>query len=389
MLVRVLRSTGYRATKLAAVTVATTLVAQATFALTVPRLARAEPSDLLLTYTAAKGCPGREEFLAEVSRRRRPTTMGAADTRGVQIDLGASEPRIGRLVIVQPNGSKVTRTITGDSCQDVALALASSLAIALSAEPSEPGDVLIVAPAISAAPPSSPARLQEPKAKTGHEATQGQSKHHDGPTGGPAIAATTRLVSRNRQSSGIALGVRGGLGPITDTAGARAWQGSLGMQATSQSSDAFRFALQAALALARSGDRPAGTGSVDFTLASVVLRPCLLYTYRTPSSAHALDARGAVDPGRFRANTCAQVELGGLFGHAVGEGLDSTRGRGWVGVGPYVSGGARLTERVYWELGVAAIVALIRAPFLIGKQSVFEPAQVGARAEIIAGIDFD
>jgi len=142
-----------------------TRVAWATMALAgiaVPRVssAQADEEPVRVEYTAAAGCPSEGAFFAEVlarTRRARRAADGApARTFAVALTAEGGESA-GTLVIRAADGTFTQRDVTGDTCGEVASALALIAALAVDPAASTRPVPLPVAPApLVAEPPPHP-----------------------------------------------------------------------------------------------------------------------------------------------------------------------------------------------------------------------------------------
>ncbi len=132
-----------------------------------PLDARAEGplEPIAFDYAAPPECPSREQVLRQIAGYTAKWTLsdGRDDTRHFRLRAERRDGAyVGRFDVRAPNGTTVGREVTGDSCEDVALALAITVAlaidprasIAVGEEPPRPAGVQDTdAPA--AAPPSS------------------------------------------------------------------------------------------------------------------------------------------------------------------------------------------------------------------------------------------
>jgi hypothetical protein len=124
--------------------------------------ARAEPAPIRLGYPSEPGCPTYQEFLRDVTLRVSQAALPyGLDSRLFVVSFTYEAHNVlGRLQIFDNGGSVVIREVNGDSCREVASALALITALSLDPEASKIPVVSSVAALEPAtAPPSSVARL--------------------------------------------------------------------------------------------------------------------------------------------------------------------------------------------------------------------------------------
>jgi hypothetical protein len=139
-------------------------------------LARADQAPVRITYQAEGACPSERSFREDVESRtllaRQPT--GHETRQFIVMVKDQGHQSLGRLVIGDQHGSVVTREVTGESCAEVASALALITALAIDpqaslgerapliAEPASPNP--FAAPVMP--PPFAPAQPPAPEAQS-------------------------------------------------------------------------------------------------------------------------------------------------------------------------------------------------------------------------------
>jgi hypothetical protein len=153
------------------ITVAPALVIIATAL--VPSLALADPEPVRITYEAHGACPSERSFIEDVEARTALAHQpkGRETRQFIVIVQGEEGQSRGRLEIRDQLGSVVTREVVGESCAEVASALALITALAIDPQASTAARAPLVAePATpsaltpSAPSPLPPARAAEPPA---------------------------------------------------------------------------------------------------------------------------------------------------------------------------------------------------------------------------------
>jgi hypothetical protein len=125
--------------------------------------ARAD-SGYVLTYRGAEGCPGREQFIAELGARSEGLHEATGDTSGVSLEVWfeGQEQINGVLLLRDGEGHPTLRVIPGATCEEVVAALALTASLLIDAQRRA-----TPAPAASAPPASTenpaPARSPEPR----------------------------------------------------------------------------------------------------------------------------------------------------------------------------------------------------------------------------------
>ena len=120
--------------------------------------ARAEPAPIRLGYPSEPGCPTYQEFLRDVTLRVSQAALPyGRDSRLFVVSFTYEAPNVlGRLQIFDNGGSVVIREVKGDSCREVASALALITALSLDPEASKiPVGSSVAALDPATAPPSS------------------------------------------------------------------------------------------------------------------------------------------------------------------------------------------------------------------------------------------
>lgn len=130
-------------------------------ALTFARVVSAEP--VHLSYDAFDGCPSSAEFFELVRARTPRAELAPADRRATRYEIALSpqgDAVSGRLVVIEPDGPQRSREVSGESCGDVASALALVVALAIDPDatsaPAPPPAPPPTTPPAPPAPPSKP-----------------------------------------------------------------------------------------------------------------------------------------------------------------------------------------------------------------------------------------
>ncbi len=306
--------------------------------------AESTPS-LNLSYEVPAGCPDRESFLGEVRARVTHWPPSSAVARGeirVRIAHEASDASraSGTLLIASDDAVAGEREIHGESCADVAAALAAFLALALDLAWTTAQDAGEHEPP-PAPPPPLPDRSPAPAPPRGPTS----------PAVAPApIPARWRAWSR--------------AGMVSGTADDLAPQLTFGMEVARRDARSVPLA-RLGIALARSPQRDVSTGSVAFTWASSALDLCL-----------------ASSRGRWSVRTCVAAELGALLGQSFDLAVSKAGDRPWVGAGGKSAVAFALTPRWDLELDIGAVAPLVRVPFLVEGRPTFEPPVVAFRVGV-------
>jgi hypothetical protein len=104
-------------------------------------------------YRAPSACPERATFLAHVSARTARFRASDAAPRAFLLELSPANGGFeGRLTTVEPSSARATRTLSGDTCEQVVSALA--LVAALTIESNAPAPAPATPPAAPPPPPS-------------------------------------------------------------------------------------------------------------------------------------------------------------------------------------------------------------------------------------------
>lgn len=125
-------------------------------------MAHAQPADApaRLDYRPGLGCPDEATFRARIEART-PVTFDSSSSRSLSVTLDGGNPSRGRLQLTT-EGAPVLREVSGETCDEVASALALIAAVLLErgADPGEPAAV--PAPAPPAESPAAPVAAPEP-----------------------------------------------------------------------------------------------------------------------------------------------------------------------------------------------------------------------------------
>jgi hypothetical protein len=300
------------------------------------------PLGLNLSFDVADGCPDRETFLGEVRdrvTRWSPSSAVARDEIRVRIAYDASgAPRAsGALVIASDNGVVGEREIHGESCADVASALAAFLALALDGAWVTAQDANVAADE-HGPPPSPPAAPP------------------DRLPAAPPPRGPTRLAGEAHWSAWARAGM------VSGTADDLAPNVAFGAEVARRDASSGPL-VRLGVAIARSPQRDVSTGSVAFTWAASALDLCL-----------------ASSRGRWTVRTCLAAELGALLGQSFDLAVSKAGIRPWVGAGGKSAVAFALRPPWSVELEVGAVSPLVRVPFLVEGLRTFEPPLVAFRA---------
>ncbi len=314
-----------------------------------------------LTYSAPIGCPTAERFAAAV-RARSPrialVTEGAA--LDLEVQIGRQGPRaVGRLVVRAANAAETRRQIAGETCADVAAALAFIAAVT-----ADPGVVLRVpaggstefpaAPA-GAAPDASPSPA--PPAAGADDSTLTRA-----PSTSPSQPASKSLprdaAPAFRASAGVHAELKGGLTSSSLLSIPFFVEVAVERPGSFAVAPALRLRFDHAEGAAAGTDK--GGGSFAWTTFGLDACP-VRWSW-----------------GRARLTPCGRVGAGVLL--AAGVDVQPTRDatRAWVTIGPLLRGRLGLAGPLFVELEVGAFLPLVRDRFFL------EPNRALFRAPIVA-----
>lgn len=117
-----------------------------------------EPATVNVWYRSIEGCPSGAEFLARLEARRVTAKIASVgDSIDFVVTLGTGpKGSTGLLERQTSEGVVAVRTVDGDTCEQVASAVALSLALAAEGQPARPGATATAAPAASPKTPPPP-----------------------------------------------------------------------------------------------------------------------------------------------------------------------------------------------------------------------------------------
>jgi len=324
-----------------------TVFLAATFVLGATGSARAESRSVRVEYQGARSCPDERQFI-ELARDR-VRQWATIEEDGELVARATIEEQdaafAGRLSIENAAGQSLgIRSIQGADCEDVALALALFLAVALEAEASNAHTPAAIA---AEGPPDAPA--SEPRPQADERAPVPPSppprSHH-------ASAIAWQLVTR----------AHGVIGRMPDPALGGAFAVEL---APRQRSSMLRPFGTLGIDAAPYSERREGRGHVELSWGAIFGRVCA-----------ALD--GGARDGRLELWACARVEGGGLRAASRGYAVNRTEYLPWYAAGLETGATVRLSHRLSIGAFAQAMAPLVRHELVLGERRVF-------RAPVLTG----
>jgi hypothetical protein len=122
-----------------------------------PSAAQANRTRIRVAYDAAEGCPSREMFVARLSARTQHFELAPADPRATtyRITLRSGDGAKGRVESEDSSGAIVVEELPGETCAEVADALALVVALAIDARAPD-ANIPATAPPDPPVPPPAP-----------------------------------------------------------------------------------------------------------------------------------------------------------------------------------------------------------------------------------------
>ncbi|MGA7121551.1 MAG: hypothetical protein WBY94_15710 [Polyangiaceae bacterium] len=319
-----------------------------------------------LTYEASDGCPDEGAFLARVqaeSARLRPSS-GKEAARTLYVRLDAGPPATGSVAIMRAGRPDGTRALQGDSCAEVADAIA--LVVALAVDPGDRSSEDDLAPNPSLAVPSSTrstSRLPPPVAQEAPPAFA-IARRDDRITSGAALAGS----GRQAVYAGADFVVVAGASPNALVTGSP----YVGWRANR--STWFDPSLRLAFLRAGTGaiDVSAG-GTATFILTAAQLDACPMAWSRAA----------------MHATACARLEAGAL--EAAGGNIAGAERnlRPWMAVGPMARAEWSLAPPFFFDAEAGALFRVIQDNFEFRPNiQVYRVPAVGLGAGAGLGVDF-
>lgn len=321
---------------------------------------RGDAGAVIVRYRALPPCPGEAEFFAEV-RQRNPRVAPVSATGEAQLLVtiveGASPRFAGRLERTTPSGTAGVREIGGDSCGEVARALA--LITALTADwvgtsPAPPGEQSQNRPGVVGANPGV-APPTSPRADTGQE---------------PMAAPATEAVANARWQAGVAGAVASGItqNPLIG--------GTLFAEVGARRSALWAPSARLSASLARSSwTSGTTTAEAQFVWAVASLDACPL------RFGHPLGL--SLEP-------CARVTAGLLRASGTGRISQGSENDAWVDTGGVLRGHWQVGRNLFFEAEGELFVAEILYSFQFHgpDETASETDRFGARFGIGMGVMF-
>lgn len=316
-----------------------------------PSGARAEPELPRIEYDAPSSCPGQSRFVDLVWQRVRAWPKRAeqqplvahvrveTETSG---DAGA-EVFVGRLTLEDPSSgaSLGEREIHEGSCEEVVLALALFLAVALESETAETG----VSPE---APPESAPR------ETARAPVAAKKKATASPVVTPARGATWNVVAGAHAVTGRTPEVAAGASAALELRPHMAWPvipyAGLGVDVVPYSTASQ------------------GRGQVMFGWAALVGSACAAFE----------GVRDRLFAGTWEPWVCARAEAGGLRAVSRGYDINQARIRSWLAAGGEVGVACWLRPNFAVTLGGGASIPFIRQAFVVNDVRIYRSPAVTA-----------
>lgn len=316
-------------------------------AIVAPRAARGDEASertLRVDYLAAPTCPDERTFV-ELARQRvrdwpEPSDQPSlvARVRARKVERGFE----GRLVLEDSAGTSLgVREIHENDCEDVVLALALFLGVALEADAAEASRAKRAVPAEPVVPPSTAApRAVRPKPPRSENASE---KSLEGYVTGGVHGVSGRTPN---VAAGLALGIE-----------ARVPKAARVVPS---------FGLAVDVAPYSTTDR--GRGHVAFGWGALVATGCVSFEHF-----RALDREGQWEPW-----ACARAEGGGLWAASSGYEKNESATKPWLAAGADAGVALWITPRVAFTLGGGATVPILRQSFVLSGISLFRVPLVAA-----------
>ncbi len=285
----------------------------------------------VVSYDAPLGCPDESALVDEIRARSAhwPHLRWANGEVRVSVRVRAETAETIGAMSIEDGARHVvgSREIRGATCAEVTQALAAFVALTLdTADVTHP-------PTAAPAPTSPPVLAPAPCT----------------PIAPPPPPAPVRIAL------GVAVGLRTGTtGPIAPTF-------SLGVELSRIGANAWGFGLRARALGGYSFPLAAGVGYATLELGAVAIEPCVL--------------RRIGDHVRFA--LCAATEIGALFIQGRNLVTESDVVKPWGSVGAAATVGFSSTQALTLELGIGALVPLLRPDISAAGARVFEVEPVG------------
>jgi len=324
----------------------------ATFVLGAAGSARAESRSVRIDYEAAASCPDEQRFV-ELARDR-VREWATVDERGELVARARTEKVdavfVGRLSLEDAAGASLgVRTIQDADCEEVVLALALFLAVALEAEaahpraPASPGAESPPAASAVGAPPASDVQARPPLRPPPAPA-------HD------ASAIRWELAARAHAVTGRMPGAAAG--------------GALAIELGPRRASGLRPFGGIGFDVVPYSERSEGRGHVQLGWGAVFGRLCAgLDLSDQPTKGD----RGWIEPW-----ACARAEAGGLRAASRGYVVNRTEYLPWYAAGAELGAAMRLSQTIGVGAFLHGSVPFVRHELVLGDQRVF-------RAPIVSG----
>ena len=332
-----------------------------------------------LEYHAGSGCPGRDEFVAALRARTdrfeladtpadattyRVTLLGDAEVReGLRPSLS-----VGRLEILQQDGSVASRELRGDTCRNVADGIALVLTLGLD-------------PNATTAPVTPPplARAADSRAPYATEPADPRALPRAPASPGPASPAHAASLWSSRSRPGwrlfVAAGVdaSGGIAARIPLSPALIVETNLPRERPRDGLD-FTLGLRFSGTTASSGTQGVSSESASFRWTAARLDVCPVEIVVGPVDAWA----------------CARGEGGALYAAGSGIQAPQTRLRPWFAAGAVARVGIVIVGPVFLEVETALTIPLFRDHFFFDnpEDTVYDVPIVAGAAGGALGIRF-
>jgi hypothetical protein len=287
----------------------------------------ATPEVVRLEYTASAGCPDREAFERQISARtsRARFEDGAQARRLFRVHVDAGPPATGSVTVEQDRAAGRSRGVSGDTCADVANALALVVALAVDPRALEGGGA--AAPVPAPVPESVPAPVPE-------SAPAPESAPVPAPESAPAPEPEPAPESSPSRpfslGADLALATNTTPIPLIGPAPFFAWQ-------SPGSTIAARVGVSVVRATTGIVDMTGGSGSFVWTVGHV-------------------DGCAAFLPhGPARLFACARVEAGDLDAEGVSVAAPQKQSRAWFAAGPLFRTEWSVARPLFLDLELAAM----------------------------------
>ncbi len=312
-----------------------------------PGRARAETQLPRIEYVAPPSCPDQSRFVELVWQRVRAWPKRAeqqALLAHVSVEPEAdSAAFVGRLTLEDPStgASLGEREIHEGSCEEVVLALALFLAVALESETAESG--------VSSAPPVQSGPLAPPPAPVASE-----KKATAPPVSAPPRGATWNVAAGAHAVTGRTPEVAAGASAALELRPRMAWPvipyAGLGVDVVPYSTASQ------------------GRGQVMFGWAALVGSACAAFE----------GARDRLFAGTWEPWVCARAEAGGLRAVSRGYDINQARIRSWLAAGGEVGVACWLRPNFAVTLGGGASIPFIRQAFVVNDVRIYRSPAVTA-----------